>query len=90
MVWVGVSGLALCWGFWHGGCSPLGTSQLCAVSLAAAAMLLPSPKEHSFSVLVGPVGNAAVQTNTYGLTGTDGSYREVFGSPPVDAALNPW
>lgn len=52
-------------------------------------MLLPLLKEHSFSLSLGPVENTAVQTNACDLTGTDGSYREAFGSPPLDAALNP-
>lgn len=89
MVWVGISGLALCWGFWRGGGSPLGTRELRAVGSVAAGMLLASPKEHSFSGLVAPVANAAVQTNTYGLTGSDGSYWEAVGLLSLDAALIP-
>jgi len=53
------------------------------------AMLLYLLKEHGFSVLVGPANNAVVQANICGLTGTNGSYKEAFGSPALDAALNP-
>lgn len=60
------------------------------VSSASTAVLLPLLKEHSFSLPLGPVENTAVQTHACDLTGTDGSYREAFGSPPLAAALNPW
>lgn len=46
--WVSVSALASFWEFGHRGYSLLGTRQLCAVSLATAALLCPCQKSTAF------------------------------------------
>lgn len=87
--WVSASALALCWGFWRRGYSLLGTRQLCAVSSAAAALLCPCQKSTAFLlwwVLWKTLQFRQTPTALQGVT--DRSYREAFGSPSLDAALN--